>query len=88
MVAFKNNPTESVSHSGDSAGVQVHIVCEVWEHHGQMRAPVTPPLLSTALYTEKNYISTILKNSNKKKKWWIEDVQLLKQAFFLTSVGT
>lgn len=44
--------TKGVSHGGDGASVQVLAVCEIGQNHGQVRAPVAPLLLSTALKKE------------------------------------
>lgn len=54
---FWCKPTQSVAHGGDCASIQVQGVCEVRQHHGQVRAPVTPLLLSAALYEYKQYFN-------------------------------
>lgn len=84
-------PTESVTHGGDGASVQVQGVCEVRQHHGQVRAPVTPLLLSTALCgkkyeiykVEKIFFRIIVKKAERKQ--WL---QWLTRASSLTSAGT
>lgn len=50
--------TKCVSHGGDGASIQVLAVREIGQNHGQVRAPVTPLLLSTALESkEENHLS-------------------------------
>lgn len=44
--------TKCVSHGGDGASIQVLAVCEIGQNHCQVRAPVAPLLLSTALKRE------------------------------------